>query len=285
LFIITPTFPSGVNLLGATAWTLCRDDFEKTFDYLFIDESGQVPLSNCLGMSTSCDNLVLLGDQMQLGSPIQAAHPGDSGNTILDYILKDTFVVPPEKGVFLSRTWRMHPDVCRFISDAIYDSKLHPVERTKNQILLLNDNLEGVIKPTGLSYIPVNHVGNSQSSEEEAEVILKLYKELLNSKYKDHSGRTKNLTTENILVVAPYNMQVNLLKKVLAQRRKGRNGGQIPGTGSRGGLRITGNIITGQTPQKLRFPVQQKQAERSNLPSKNQGNPCILTKTADSKLQ
>jgi predicted RecB family nuclease len=207
--------PSGVNLLGATAWTLCRDDFEKTFDYLFIDESGQVPLSNCLGMSTSCDNLVLLGDQMQLGSPIQAAHPGDSGNTILDYILKDTFVVPPEKGVFLSRTWRMHPDVCRFISDAIYDSKLHPVERTKNQILLLNDNLEGVIKPTGLSYIPVNHVGNSQSSEEEAEVILKLYKELLNSKYKDHSGKTKNLTTENILVVAPYNMQVNLLKKVL----------------------------------------------------------------------
>ena len=32
--------------------------------------------------------------------------------------------MPPERGVFLDVTRRMHPDVCRFVSEAVYEGRL-----------------------------------------------------------------------------------------------------------------------------------------------------------------
>ena len=60
--------------------------------------------------------------------PIQGAHPGESGTSALQYLLQGHATVPPELGVFLGTTWRMHPHICRFISDAVYDGRLkaHP---------------------------------------------------------------------------------------------------------------------------------------------------------------
>ena len=46
-------------------------------------------------------NLILLGDQMQLGQPIQGDHPGRSGDSALDYLLNGEATIAPEKGVFL----------------------------------------------------------------------------------------------------------------------------------------------------------------------------------------
>ncbi len=45
--------------------------------------------------------------------------------------------IPPERGIFLKTTWRMHPDVCRFISDAVYDSRLEPETANNVQRLIL----------------------------------------------------------------------------------------------------------------------------------------------------
>src|SRR5437870_3081722 len=42
------------------------------------------------------------------------------GLSVLEYLLEDWATVPPERGVFLATTWRMHENVCRFISDAVY---------------------------------------------------------------------------------------------------------------------------------------------------------------------
>ncbi len=207
--------PHNVELLGATAWTLCRDNFSGYFDYLFIDEAGQTSLANSMALSTCTKNLVLLGDQMQLGSPIIANHPGESGSTILDYLLKNISVVPPEQGVFLNKTWRMNPDICSFISDAIYESQLLPVKKTAHQELLLPSKLEKLYRHTGINFIPVSHNGNSQKSREEAQLIKDLYLSLISSEFIDAEGRKKRISSENILVVAPYNMQVNLLRYVL----------------------------------------------------------------------
>jgi uncharacterized protein len=68
---------------------------------------------------------------------------------------------------------------------------------------------------TGVVYLPVDHEGCSQSSEEEAEAVNEIYENLLNQHYTDKSGNKHKLDEDNILVVAPYNMQVNLLKRVL----------------------------------------------------------------------
>jgi uncharacterized protein len=208
---------SQIQLLAGTAWLLSRPAFWNTFDYLFIDEAGQVSLANTIAMGMCARNLVLLGDQMQLGQPIQGVHPDRSGESALEYLLNGEATIAPEKGIFLGKTYRMHPDVCRFISDAIYDSKLFSDESTFKQRLVLNQNAHAALKPTGISYVPVVHDGCSQRSEEEADAVHELVNNLLQQEYMDGKGEIHPFTINDILIVAPYNMQVNLLKKTLPE--------------------------------------------------------------------
>lgn len=203
------------QLLAGTAWLLARADFHDSYDYLFIDEAGQVSLANTIAMGMCARNLILLGDQMQLGQPIQGVHPGRSGDSALDYLLDGEATIAPERGVFLPTTYRMHPDVCRFISDAIYDSRLLSDASTFNQSLVLDANAHPALKPTGIRYIPVEHDACSQRSEEEAVVVRDLVNNLLTQRYRNGKGNVHAITLQDILVVAPYNMQVNLLKRTL----------------------------------------------------------------------
>jgi uncharacterized protein len=59
-----------VVLIGGTAWTFAHAGLIDQLDMLFVDEAGQVALANLVAMSRSARNLVLLGDQMQLGQPV-----------------------------------------------------------------------------------------------------------------------------------------------------------------------------------------------------------------------
>ena len=78
------------------------------------------------GAARSARNLVLLGDQMQLPAPAEGHHPGTSGLSCLDYLLRGAQVVPPEQGVFLPTTYRMHPRLCSLVSELSYESCLLP---------------------------------------------------------------------------------------------------------------------------------------------------------------
>ena len=60
-----------------------------------------------------------MGDQMQLGQPSQGSHPGESGLSVLDYLLHKTPTIPDDMGVFLGTTYRMHSEVNKFISGNI----------------------------------------------------------------------------------------------------------------------------------------------------------------------
>ena len=99
--------------MGGTAWLFCNPNLTEEqgitiFDYLFIDEAGQVSIANLVGMSRIAKNIILMGDQMQLGQPSQGSHPEDSGLSILEYLLKDQATIPVDMGVFLPKTYRMH---------------------------------------------------------------------------------------------------------------------------------------------------------------------------------
>lgn len=208
---------AGYQLVAGTAWLFADEEADQSLDFLFVDEAGQVALANLIAMGTSARNIVLLGDQMQLGQPIQGVHPGQSGESTLDYLLEGTATIPPERGVFLLKTWRMHPDLCKFISDAVYDSRLQPEESTRKQCLVLGDDSYPSLRTTGIVYAPVEHDACSQRSVEEAQVVKGIYDSLLKQKYKDKRGKNRPVTVDNILVVAPYNMQVNLLKRTLPE--------------------------------------------------------------------
>ena len=75
------------DLIAGTAWLFAREELDEALDYLFVDEAGQVSLANIIAMGTSTRNIVLVGDQMQLGQPIQGVHPGESGTSTLEYLL------------------------------------------------------------------------------------------------------------------------------------------------------------------------------------------------------
>ncbi|HEY9733597.1 MAG TPA: TM0106 family RecB-like putative nuclease [Drouetiella sp.] len=198
------------NLVAGTAWCFSHDGASGAFDYLFVDEAGQVCLANVVGMSRSANNLILLGDQMQLEQPVEGSHPEESGKSSLEYFLHDHATVPDHLGIFLGTTYRMHPDVCAVISDAVYESRIRPHEQTGKQILRFpDDSLSAKIgKQSGVVWIPVEHEGNVQASDEEVERIEQLVKDLLQCCYADKHGHTRPVTLADILIVAPYNMQV-----------------------------------------------------------------------------
>lgn len=206
-----------LQLVAGTAWLFSSEDLDQAFDYLFIDEAGQVAIANLVAMATSTKNIVLIGDQMQLAQPIQGTHPGRSGESSLEYLLNGMATIPPERGIFLKTTWRMHPDVCRFISDAVYDSRLVPEVSNSIQQLILGKDAHHLLKPTGIRFVPADHDACSQRSEEEAGIVSELYRSLLKQRFADKEGKKHRITEENILVVAPYNMQVNLLKRILPE--------------------------------------------------------------------
>jgi uncharacterized protein len=203
------------DLVAGTAWLFARPEFDQSLDFLFIDEAGQVSLANVVAMGLSARNIVLVGDQMQLSQPAQGAHPGDSGKSALDFLLGDIPTVPPERGIFLPVTRRMHPDVCRFISDAVYDGRLKAEAGNAVQRLVLDDGADVALRPSGITWVPVAHQGCGQKSEAEGVRIAGLYQHLLKQRWLNRQGMEAPIRPEDVLVVSPYNMQVNHLQSVL----------------------------------------------------------------------
>lgn len=205
------------QLIAGTAWLFADPGLEGALDYLFVDEAGQVSLANLVTGGTSARNIVLLGDQMQLGQPIQGDHPGRSGESTLDYLLDGKATVPDDRGIFLATSWRMHPDVCRFISDAVYDGRLEPEPGNERQRLVLNERAHRALAPAGIRFLPAVHEGCSQRSEPEAVLVAEILASLVEQSFEDKEGRPHRMTLGDVLVVAPYNAQVNLLRAGLPE--------------------------------------------------------------------
>lgn len=210
-----------LDCLAATAWTFARGDMIGELDTLFIDEAGQVSIANLVAMSRCARNFVLIGDQMQLGQPIQGSHPGESGLSVLEYLLRDHATVPIDLGVFLPVSYRMHPDVCGYISRCFYDGRLSAAEHTRDRFIEIGTS--GLVnRSTGIQFISVEHAGNTQASIEEIDVIADVAAELLGTTF--HTGDELHphdvLDWNDILFVAPYNHQVNLLRSRLGDQAK-----------------------------------------------------------------
>ncbi len=204
-----------VDLAAGTSWHFARDDNDETLDYLFIDEAGQVSLADALAMGTAAHNIVLLGDPQQLPQVIQGRHPERAERSALEHVLGERQTVPPAKGVFLDRTWRLHPKLAEFCSELMYDGRLQSVDvRDRQELLSL---AEPELNGSGLRWLPVAHEGNTQSSAEEAERIAGLFGQLLGGRYRDFNEDEHPLELEDILVITPFNAQVRCLTERLSE--------------------------------------------------------------------
>jgi uncharacterized protein len=217
------------GIVGGTAWLFSRPDWVGEFDYLFIDEAGQVCLANTIAMSRSATNLVLLGDQMQLEQPVQGSHPGDAGLSGLQYALKDAeasqpdmpvfhAVVPEEYGLFLGESRRMHPDVCSFISESIYEGRLHSFADCCKQLIETPEgNGDPIKRKSGILFYGVEHDGNTQQSDEEIERVREIYGRLVGRRFTTQQGAVRPLVLEDFLFISPYNAQVRALQAILPE--------------------------------------------------------------------
>lgn len=196
----------GVDVVGGTAWLFARPDLAEHFDVLFIDEAGQFSLANALAVAGSTRNIVLLGDPNQLSQPSQGAHPPGAEVSVLAHVLGADDTIAPNAGLFLDRTFRLRPEICTFISDAFYESRLEPAPEAERRSFTSGHN--------GTRFVPVTHFGNKTDSVEEASRVQGLFQEFLELEWAD--GRaTRRIGIDDILVVAPYNAHVDLLSKTL----------------------------------------------------------------------
>ena len=203
------------QLIAGTAWLFARPEFEQIVDYLFVDEAGQVALANIVAMGTSARNIVLVGDQMQLSQPTQAEHPDGSGANALDHLLQGERTVAADHGIFLDETYRMHPSLCGWVSSAIYEGRLKAAPSTAGQALLLDRAAHPALTANGLRFITVDHTGRGQRSPEEAETVLAIWTSLMGQRWRDQHGVEQDIGCKDVLVVAPYNVQVNTIRDVL----------------------------------------------------------------------
>jgi uncharacterized protein len=202
---------ANVKLIAGTTWLFSRPGMDQRLDYLFVDEAGQVALADAVAMGTAARNLVLLGDPQQLPQVRQGVHPDRAGCSVLEHLLAGASTVSDDRGIFLAQTWRMHPDVCRFVSALSYDQRLESAPGRERQ-RIESSGLSG----TGLRFIPFAHTGSAQQSREDAEAIAREVQGLLaDGTFTDADGRERRLTPADILVVAPYNMQVRCLAGIL----------------------------------------------------------------------
>jgi uncharacterized protein len=199
------------TVVGGTAWLWAIDDAEGMLDYLFVDEAGQMSLSTVLATSRAAKNLILLGDPQQLEQPQRGAHPEGSDVAALTHLLDGHATIPRDKGIFLEKTYRLHPAICNFTSELYYEGRLRPAPKITTRVVS-GTRFDGA----GLFYVPVIHTGNQSSAVEEVAAVQSLVSELAGkAKWTNEHGQAHVLTQEDILIIAPYNAQVIALKEAL----------------------------------------------------------------------
>jgi uncharacterized protein len=157
-----------------------------------------VSLAGALAMGTAARNVVLVGDPLQLAQVLQGSHPEGADASVLTHLLGEHATIPQDRGIFLEHTFRLHPDVCDYISEEFYEGRLRNDECTEAR---------GTPLGTGLRFIEVPHEGHRHEAEEEVDAVEAEVARLL----------AAGVSPGDVMVVAPYNAQVNLLRERLPE--------------------------------------------------------------------
>jgi uncharacterized protein len=202
------------NLAAGTSWLWASPRMQGAVDVLFVDEAGQISLANVLAMARAADSLVLLGDPQQLDQPLRGSHPPGADQSALAHMLGDDATMPATQGLFLETTWRLHPALCEYTSEAFYDNRLEPEAHLAVQRLRTDRPLlDGV----GPRLLEVASQGADNESPLEAEAVARVATELVDggATWVDEHGNSRPLTWSEVLIVAPYNAQVGAIRRLL----------------------------------------------------------------------
>lgn len=210
-------------LFGGTAWDFANPNRipEGSLDLLVIDEAGQFSLANTLAVGRAARNLLLLGDPQQLPQVAVGEHPYPLDTSALGWLSGGQSVLPAAFGYFLQVTWRMHPQLCAPVSTLSYGGKLHSAAAASERILKVPEREESVLPADpGLYMYGVHHEHCTVRSEVEAAAVARLACEFVGASWTPGVNQpARELTGEDIVVVAAYNAQVDTIAEHL--RRAG----------------------------------------------------------------
>ena len=203
-----------IDVLGGTAWLWSRPEFAGSVDALFVDEAGQLSLANAIAVSPAGSSLILVGDPQQLDQPTRGAHPSGAERSALAHLLDDRPTIPEGIGLFLERTWRLHPDVCDYTSEVFYAGQLQPQPELAGQAV----HGIGAADGTGVRWVPIPHDGDATDSQEEADTIVAIVRDLFAAEatWTNTEGETRPVRLQDIVVMAPYNAHAELVRETLA---------------------------------------------------------------------
>ncbi|HEX6316820.1 MAG TPA: DEAD/DEAH box helicase, partial [Gemmatimonadaceae bacterium] len=164
-------------------------------------------------------NIVLLGDPQQLDQPTQGTHPEGVAVSALQHVLGEQRTIPEDRGVFLPQTWRMAPSLCGFTSELYNERRLRSKPGLEMQRLANAGDLSG----SGLWFVPVGHDGNRNHAPEEVDAVEQLVRRLTSDgvTWIDEEDVSRPVTFGEILIVSPYNTQVNRLAERLPSAQVG----------------------------------------------------------------
>ncbi|WP_345377102.1 TM0106 family RecB-like putative nuclease [Frondihabitans cladoniiphilus] len=202
------TAQSGGFVVGGTAWTFANATkfARRSLDLLVVEEAGQFSLAPTIAASVAATRILLLGDPQQLPQVSQGTHPEPVDQSALGWLADGHDVLPPEFGYFLAHTRRMHAAVCEPVSQLSYAGELSSIAPARS--------LAGV--EPGLHVVPVEHRHNTTSSVEEAAQVVTIALDLMGRPWSSSpTSPPRPLEPGDVIVVAPYNAQVGLLREAL----------------------------------------------------------------------
>jgi uncharacterized protein len=103
----------------------------------------------------------------------------------------------------------MHPRLTAFVSDLAYDGRLRSADGLAGIEVLGG----GAVSGSGLVVVEVEHSrAASAASEDEAVAVERVWRSLQGVRWRDHLGIERPIGADDVLVVAPYNSQVGLVR-------------------------------------------------------------------------
>ena len=201
---------AGGLLFGGTAWDYVSERRVPagSLDVLVVDEAGQFSLTNTVAAARAARSVLLLGDPQQLPQVSTGVHPYPVDVSALGWLSDGAAALDPRCGYFLGESWRMDSALCERVSWLSYDGALASAAATAGRAL------QGVA-PGVVSY-PVEHVGCSVRSVQEAQAVVDCVRELLGREWVPAAGaEPRPLAAEDCIVVAAYNAQVDCVREAL----------------------------------------------------------------------
>lgn len=202
----------GGRVIGGTAWGFANTNQvpRRGLDLLVIDEAGQFSLGMTIAAAIAAKRVLLLGDPQQLPQVSQGSHPEPIHESALGFVSSGNDVLPTELGYFLPETRRMSAELTASVSHLSYADSLRSHPDTAERAL------DGVAP--GLHIVPVDHADDTTASIAEADRVARLVGELIGTPWTDPGAERHGspLTGEDIIVVSPYNAQVELIGETLA---------------------------------------------------------------------